>query len=65
MNQNYSFFLFSKLFDVYHPREIEYDWLFEEVEWAYIDYNKSKYNDSNKAEYQCICDYLSNYLPKI
>ena len=65
MNQNYSFFLISKLFDVYHHRDAEYDLLFEEVEWAYIDFNKSQYNDSNKSEYDCICDYLTFYLPKI
>ena len=65
MKQNYSFYLFSKLFDYYHSIENPYDLLFEEVEWAYIDYNKSEYNVSTLGEYECMSNYLSNYLPKI
>lgn len=65
MKQNYSFYLFSKLFDCYHSSDEPYDYLFEEVEWAYIDYNKSEYNVSTIDEYQCMCNYLSNYIPKI
>jgi len=63
MQQNYSFYLFSKLFDQYHTIEAPYDRLFEEVQGAYILFIQSEFNDSNKPEYECICDYLAQYAP--
>lgn len=63
MQQNYSFYLFSKLFDSYHTIEAPFDRLFEEVQAAFIMYQNSEFNNSNKPEYECICDYLAQYVP--
>ena len=60
---NYSFFLFSKLFDVYHETQMPYDLLFGEVCRMYEDYENSKYNKPNKGEYECMCDYLAENVP--
>lgn len=58
--QNYSFFLFSKLHEFYHESDTPYDELFGEVVAMYEDYENSAYNDSNKPEYECMVNYLSN-----
>ena len=65
MQQNYSFYLFSKLFDHFNTIEIEYDILFEEVEQAYNEYDLSKFNNPNKGEYECMVDFLTEYRPKL
>ena len=61
--QNYSFYLFSKLFDVYHPNETSYDELFGEVCTAYDLFIESALNDGNKPEYECMCNFLAEYVP--
>ena len=56
---NYSFYLFSKLFDEFHISDTPYDILFGEVCQMYEDYVKSGYNDESKPEYECMHKYLS------
>ena len=59
MNNNYSFFLFSQLYNVIHPNETPYDRLFEELQDLYLQYEESLYNDSDKGEYECMTDFLN------
>lgn len=63
MQQNYSFYLFSKLFDAYHVIDAPYDRLFEEVQAAFYMYENSEFNNSNLPEYECMCNYLAQYAP--
>lgn len=56
----YSFFLFSKLFDLFNDTHTPYDELYEEVMAMYQDYVHSEFNDEFKPEYECMVDYLSN-----
>jgi hypothetical protein len=63
--QSYQFYLFTKLFDAIHTIEAEYDLLFDELESAYNEYLSSEYNNPNKGEYECMVEYLTNYLPKL
>jgi hypothetical protein len=63
---NYRFFLFSKLFDVYHTTETPYDILFDEVsdmykDWLIWDID----NGQNIGEYESICNYLSTHIPNL
>ncbi len=62
---NYSFYLFSKLFDAFYEIECPYDYLFGEVLRMYEDYEGSKYNDPNKGEYECMVKYLEEHQPMI
>lgn len=59
MKNNYSFFLFSQLYNAIHPNETPYDRLFEEVEKLFYDYEESIYNDSDKGEYECMTEFLN------
>lgn len=56
----YSFFLFSKLFDVVIPNEHEYDLLYADVCTHYGKYCDSEYNNPNKPEYECMLQYLNS-----
>ena len=61
--ENYSFFLFSQLYNAIMPQtatEMSYDELFYEVSDLYEEYKESTYNDSNQPEYECVVNYLSN-----
>jgi hypothetical protein len=63
---NYSFFLFSKLFDIYHTTEEPYDILFEEVgkmykDWLVWDVDNGK----NIGEYESMSEYLATHVPQI
>jgi len=61
--ENYSFFLFSQLYNDIMPQtatEMSYYELFYEVSDLYNEYVKSTYNDSNEPEYECMVNYLSN-----
>ena len=60
MNNNYSFFLFTQLYNVIHPNETPYDRLFEELQYLYLQYEESLYNDSDKGEYECMTDFLNS-----
>lgn len=55
---SYSFFLFSKLYDVIIDVEYAYDVLFEHMMELYSEYHESKYNDPNQPEYECIVAFL-------
>lgn len=57
---NYSFFLFSKLFDVHFPSEEPYDVQFDLLVPLYNFYEASEYNDTYKGEHECIVDFMSN-----
>lgn len=61
---NYSFFLFSKLFDVIIPNEHEYDLLYADVCTHYGKYCDSEYNDPNQPEYGCMVEYLYSINPQ-
>ena len=56
---NYSFYLFSKLFDVVINLECEYDVMYEFINDLFNDFEFSKYNDSNLGEYECIVKFLT------
>lgn len=58
MNNNYSFFLFSQLYNVIHPNETNYVGLFEELQNLYLQYENSLYNNSDKGEYECMEEFL-------
>jgi hypothetical protein len=61
MIDEYSFFLFIKLYDaVYGVSEEEYDTLYGKVKSAYLDYDDSEFNDPNKPEYECMVNYLEH-----
>jgi len=63
---NYSFYLFSKLFDVYHTTEAPYDELFEEVKAMYKDWLVWDVdNGKNIGEYESMCEYLATTAPEI
>lgn len=61
---NYSFFLFGKLFDVYHTTEIPYDILFGELSAMYEDWiSWDVENGKNTGEYESMCKYISSHVP--
>ena len=62
---NYSFYLFSQLFDVFHTTDATYDEKFKEISKMYQDYLTSKYNNPNYGEYECISSYLTEHAPLI
>ena len=55
---DYSFFLFSNLYNVSFKPTKEYDLLFEDVCKEFNRYCDSKYNDEKKPEYECMVEYL-------
>jgi hypothetical protein len=56
------FHLFSKLYDLNHPSEEEYDRLFERIWACYQDFLFSDYNDSDRPLYECISDYVEDLV---
>jgi hypothetical protein len=59
MKENYSFFLFSQLYNVVHPNDpTPYDMLFEDLQKLHSDYEDSIYNDPDKGEYECMEEFL-------
>lgn len=62
---NYSFFLFTKLFDVIIDVNYEYDALFEDLQTLYEGYQVSSFNDPNKGEYECMVEYLQHHRKEI
>ena len=60
---DYSFYLFSQLFDLYHNTDMPYDIKYTEVLNMYKDYLLSDYNSPNYGEYECMCKYLSENIP--
>jgi hypothetical protein len=59
----YSFFLFSKLYDIAFNPIVPYDYLYEDVCREYGKYCDSAYNDETIVEYECMVNYLQS-LPK-
>lgn len=55
---NYSFFLFSKLYDIHIEINYEYDYMFEDLTDLYKDYDESNYNDPNEDEYTCMQNFF-------
>lgn len=63
---NYQFFLFSKLFDVYHTTDKEYDLLFVELSSMYNDWLAwDVYNAKELGAYESMCNYFSITVPAI
>lgn len=56
------FNLFSKLYDLNHPSEEEYDRLFDRVWACYQDFLFSHYNDPERPLYECISDYVEDLV---
>lgn len=58
----YSFFLFTKLYEVVNGiSDAPYDLLFDELREAYDRYYISAHNDKRKPEYECILSFLESY----
>ena len=64
-NMNYSFYLFSKLFDVIIRHEYEYDLMFRDITNLYKTYEMSTYIDEDLPEYDCMTNFLTNNLDYI
>ncbi len=61
---DYSFFLFTNLYNVVVKSELEYDKLYQIVCDEYGKYCDSEYNDENENEYECILEYLYSITPQ-
>ena len=60
----YSFFLFTKLFDQYHIVETPYDILHGELIVMHNDWQEwDKTNGLNIPEYESMCEYLATHTP--
>jgi len=59
---NYNYYLFSCLLKIYDKEfaQTEYDLQFQRIPKLYEAFASSKFNDTNKGEYECIIDYLTN-----
>ena len=55
---NYSFFLFTQLYNAYVGIVYEYDLLFEDLLILYSKYEDSSYNNPDKGEYECMENFL-------
>jgi hypothetical protein len=66
MNMNYSQYLFSCLFKLFNSEfeQMAYDIQFDEALYEYALFENSGFNDSNKGEYECIVEYLTNKYGK-
>jgi hypothetical protein len=61
---NYSFFLFSKLFDVHHATDQPYDILFDELKDMYKDWEVwDEENGKNIGGYESMQEYLATHVP--
>ena len=57
----YSFFLFTKLYEVVNGISDEpYDIQYEGIIHLYNEYEASTYNNGNKSEYECILSFLDS-----
>lgn len=57
---NYSFFLFTQLYNEIVGIQYEYDLLFEDLNLLFDQYNDSSFNDENQPEYECIVSFLNH-----
>ena len=60
--ENYSFYLFTKLFDVVIGVDYEYDYMYEDLKYLYTLYNESIYNVDSKGEYECMWQFFYDNL---
>lgn len=58
--KDYSFYLFTKLYDVIIGTQIEYDILFELLVDLHKEYEMSHFNDGRLSEYDCIVNFLNH-----
>jgi len=65
--ENYSFYLFSKLFDAFIGHKYEYDLMYKDIRNLYFLFKASSYLDSYQNEYEAMCmfyldnkDYIKN-----
>lgn len=58
MNNEYSFYLFTKLRVIIIPSNEPYDILYLEDISLFKEYENSKFNIDSKGEYECMIDYL-------
>lgn len=56
----YSFYLFSKLYDLYFTSLEEYDTCFDRELKLYYEFIASDYNKETEPEYECIEQFLQN-----
>lgn len=56
--ENYSFYLFAKLFDEYIGHQYEYDLMFQDINNLFTLYSLSEYNNSNQPEYECMVEFF-------
>lgn len=62
---NYSFFLFTQLYNSIIGIQYEYDLMFDDIGILYKDYLASSFNDNNKPVYECIESYLIKEEPNV
>jgi hypothetical protein len=62
---NYSFFLFTQLYNEIIGIQYEYDLLYEDIKKLFYDYQLSSFNDRYKPEYECIVAFLKHNDKKI
>ena len=62
---NYSFFLFTQLYNEIVGIQYEYDLLFEDLQKLFSQYEASHYNDPNIHEYECMVYYLKHNEDRI
>jgi len=55
---DYSFYLFSKLYDLHTEDDREYDVMFVDICVLYNKYLLSEFNNIKKPQYNCIVDFL-------
>jgi len=55
---DYSFYLFSKLYDLHTQDERPYDEIFVDLCKLYEEFRHSEYNDYTKPTYECIVRFL-------
>ena len=65
MRHDYSFYLFSKLFDVFIKQDYEYDLMYQDISNLFFLYKHSKYNNENVGEYECITGFFKDNLEYI
>jgi hypothetical protein len=62
---NYSFYLFSKLFDLHIGHNYEYDLMYQDISNLYFIYQRSKYNNFGWPEYECMSAFFIDNMEYI
>lgn len=58
--ENYSFFLFTQLYNAIVGIQYEYDLLFADLQVLFEKYDASPFNDGNLPEYECMVSFLKH-----